>query len=481
MKYRAQLLACLAALVTAACVHVPDTTPRERELHADELGLDGAVYEPPSAEWWLALGDPELDRLIRAALLRNPGLAASLARVRGAWQQAIAAGAASRPQIDLDASLYREHASANYIYPPPFAGSEFWSGSLGFNFAWQLDFWGRQAALIEQAEATARAAGLQTAAAQLALSGSITQAWVDLQRIGQLQDLAARTRAQRAHIVDLSRRRVTAGLDSNVELRSAESALAQADVDIEQLALARRRLLHAIAELSGGSAALDPPLAEPVIDFAQAIQVPDYLPADLLAHRPDVAAAKAGVAAAQAGRSASEAAFYPNVNLVGFAGLMGISVEKIFQEDSQAWRFGPALHLPVFDAGRLKANYRRSVADLDAAVAGYNQTVLRALRECADELTRVASLDQQLREQQRVLAAAEDAYRFADQRYGAGISGYLSVLSAESQVIAARRQHVNLMADRVQARIALLVALGGRFDSVAAGAATAANTEVSPP
>lgn len=481
MKIQPQLLALTAALLAVACVHVPDTAPRVRALETRELGLGDTVYAVPSTEWWLLLDDPELDRLVRSALERNPGFAASLARVRGAWQQAIAAGAATRPQLDLDAYLYREHASANFIYPPPFAGSEFWSGSLGINFAWQLDFWGRQAALIQQTEQTARASGLDAAAAQLALSGSIAQAWVDLQRIQQLHGLAKRTHAQRAHIVDLSRRRVAAGLDSNVELRSSEYALAQADVEIEQLELARSRLVHAIAELSGDSAAVDHPLADPTVDFEHAMRVPDYLPADLLAHRPDVAAAKARVAAALAGQSAAEAAFYPNVNLVGFAGLMGISIEKIFQDDSQAWRVGPALHLPLFDAGRLKANYRRSVAEVDAAVASYNQTVLRAVREGADELARVASLDRQVLEQQRALAAAEDAYRFADQRYGAGISSYLSVLNAESQVIAARRRHANLMADRMQGRIALLVALGGRFDSVAALTPTAANDKVTPP
>jgi NodT family efflux transporter outer membrane factor (OMF) lipoprotein len=236
------------------------------------------------------------------------------------------------------------------------------------------------------------------------------------------------------------------------------------DLEREQLRLVRKLLGHALAELSGSAANAQAAVVTPTIDLEQALPLPATLPADLLAHRPDVAAAQARIAATQAGWDAARAAFYPNIDLLGFVGVMGISVDKIFQSDSQAWQIGPALHLPIFDAGRLRANYRQSVAEFDAAVAGYNQVVLRALRESMDQLTRVLSIGRQLDEQGRSLAAAEEAYRFAVQRYEAGISSYLTVLSAETQLLNAQRQRTDLLADRMQASISLLVALGGRFD-----------------
>jgi len=170
------------------------------------------------------------------------------------------------------------------------------------------------------------------------------------------------------------------------------------------------------------------------------------------------------VTAAQSGREAAHANFYPNIDLIAFAGFVSIGLDRLFESDSRQWSVGPAIHLPLLDAGRLKAEYRKSGADLDIATASYNQTVLRAVHESSDQVSRLRGLDQQLADQQRALDAAESAYGMAEQRYGAGLSNFLTVLNAETQVINARRQRVNLLADRTAARVALLVALGGSFE-----------------
>jgi NodT family efflux transporter outer membrane factor (OMF) lipoprotein len=221
--------------------------------------------------------------------------------------------------------------------------------------------------------------------------------------------------------------------------------------------------VHALAALTGHGTEGYARIERPTLDLERALELPQSLPADLLAHRPDIAAAHVRVAAAQSGRSAAQANFYPNVNLAAFAGFASIGLDKLLEGDSHQWSVGPAVHLPLIDAGRLKAEYRRSGADLDVATANYNEAVLRAVRESADQLARLRSIDRQLLDQQRSLDAAESAYSMAEQRYGAGLSTYLTVLNAETQVLGARRQRVNLLADRTSARIALVVALGGSF------------------
>lgn len=464
MNGRRLLVAALASTL-AACVSTPRDEPRIAPLSADALGLAGPAYTAPATDWWRALGDPQLDRLVGAALAGNPGLAASLARVRGAWEQARAAGAGDEPRLDFDLSAFRQKVSGNYLFPPPYAGSTFWDGRVGFNLAWNLDFWGRQSALIEQARASAHAAQFDSAAAMLALSGAVSQTYVDLQRLDSLEQLAARTVQQREGLLDLTRRRVQAGLDSDVELRTAEASRAQADVEREQARVGRELAVHALAALSGRGATAQAVIATPSLDLERALALPGTLPADLLAHRPDVAAAQARVAAAQAGREAAHAAFYPNVNLIGFAGFAAIGLDTLPKGDSQTFTLGPAIHLPVLDAGRLKAEYRKSGADLDAAVASYDEVVVRAVREAADQAARVQSLERQLAEQRRALDAAELAFGIAERRYGAGLTNHLTVLNAETQVLAARRSRINLLADRTQARIALLIALGGSFDA----------------
>lgn len=459
-------LATIVALSTA-CVSAPGGGPRESAVTPESLGLQGTAYASPADGWWRQLGDPQLDRLVEEALSRNPSLAGALARVRGAQQQAIVAGASNDPQVSFDANATRERVSANYIFPPPYAGGTFWEARLGVNLAWNLDFWGRQASLIDQAQEVASAVALDAAGTQLLVSGAVAQTYVELARARQLEALATRAREQREQLLELTRQRVDAGLDSNVELRSAEAGIALVDVERRQTVLSQEAAIHALAALAGHGTDAYGAVAEPALDFEQALELPQALPADLLAHRPDVVAARLRIAAAQSGREAAHAAFYPNVNLVAFAGYNSIGLDRLLESDSHQWSVGPAIHLPIFDAGRLRAEYRKTAADLDLATASYNETVLRAVKESSDQVSRLQSLDRQLSDQQRALAAAEDAWQLAQQRYRAGLATYLTVLNAETQVLNARRQRVNLLADRTSARVALLVALGGSFKETA--------------
>ncbi|MFO1394343.1 MAG: efflux transporter outer membrane subunit [Steroidobacteraceae bacterium] len=461
MKRAGRLLVVLAGASLAACVSTTDGTPRVSEVDPGTLGLDGPPEVASPADWWTGLGDPQLDRLVSAALAGNPGLTAALARVRAAVEQANAAGAGIDPRVDFDLSAYRSKVSGNYIYPPPYAGSTFWDGRIGFNLVWTLDFWGRQASLIEQASSSARASALDADAASLAVSGAVTQTYVDLARTIALEAVATDAVADRDRLVELTSRRVRAGLDGDTELESARAQRALAGVALEQARLGHTLATHALAALTGRSAAAAVELAPPSPELGRALVLPDVLPADLLAHRPDVAAALARVDAARAGRAAAKAAFYPNINLIGFAGFTAVGLDSLPKGDSQTWTLGPAIHLPVFDAGRLKAEHAKSTAELDAAVASYNDTVLRAIREAADQAARVHQLDAQLAEQSRALAAAEKAQALAARRYAAGLANYLTVLNAANLANDARRQHANLLADRTQAGVALVVALGG--------------------
>ena len=463
----------LAAASLVACVSPGDGTPRVEQIPTDALGLAGPSYTVAPDGWWTGLGDPQLDRLVSEALAANPSLAVALARMRSAEQQANAAGAGRDPRVEFDLSVLRSKVSANYIYPPPYAGSTFWDGRVGFTLTWNLDFWGRQSALIEQATAGARAAELDAEAAALALSGAVAQTYVDYARGVELEAVAAHAVRQRDKLVELTARRVSAGIDGDTELQLAKSQRALAGVALEQARLGRLLASDALAALTGQSAAAAGELAPPPHDLRNGLALPAVLPSDLIAHRPDVAAARARVDAATAGRQAAEAAFYPNINLVGFGGLTAVGLDSLPKGNSQTWSLGPSIHLPIFDAGRLRAEHARATADLDAAVASYNETVLRAIREASDQVGRVRQLDLQLDEQARGLEAAERAYALATQRYEAGLSNYLTVITAGASVTEARRIRANLSADRSLAGIALVVALGGGWSDGAAPARAA--------
>jgi NodT family efflux transporter outer membrane factor (OMF) lipoprotein len=339
-----------------------------------------------------------------------------------------------------------------------------WQGREGLDLSWDIDFWGRQSALLKQARSHSGAAALDVASARLALSGALAQAYIDLYRNNALADVAERTEAQRQRILEITRRRVQAGLDTNVELREASGAVPEAHVQLLQARAAAALDTHQLAALSGQGAEAYARIQRPTLDPAAILSLPEALPADLLGHRPDVLAARNRIDAARAGKAAAKAAFYPDINLVAFAGTSAIGLGNLFQGASGSYGAGPAIHLPVFDAGRLRAEYRGAAAEIDDAVATYNQSVLRAVRETSDQLTLVASLSDQITQQQRSLADAEAAYRLAEERYEAGLASYLTVLNTETAVLSARRLHVALLSDHAIARVNVLLAVGGSFD-----------------
>jgi NodT family efflux transporter outer membrane factor (OMF) lipoprotein len=453
----------MGALGLAACAGSPQARPEVEPVADASLGLAAATTTPAQVQWWRDLGDPQLDALMSDALSQNPSLAGALARVRDAAAQAEAAGARLQPYVSFGGSVTRERVSENYIYPPPYAGASLWEGQLGVSLSWYLDFWGRQADIVRQAAAFADAAALDAAGARLALSGATAQAYVEYGRAAALEEVAARAESQRARLVELTRRRITAGLDTEVEHQRSLGNLSQIRVELEQTRAARQIAVHALAELSGQAAGSYASFKSPTLALDTALPVPAELPADLVARRPDLLAARRRVDAATAGREAAAAAFYPDVNLSAFAGFNSIGLDELLQGSSHVLSIGPAIHLPLFDAGRLRAEHARATADLDVAVASYNAGVLRAVRECADQAERVRSIDLQIVDQQAALAAAERAFTLAEKRYAAGLANYLVVLDAETEVLAARRQRTNLLANRLIARINLLVALGGDF------------------
>jgi NodT family efflux transporter outer membrane factor (OMF) lipoprotein len=462
-------------LLLGGCISSHYAPPKERALETPaELGLSAAPAPVVEAEWWAAYQDPQLDRLLRGALADNPTLAQSLARVREAQAEAAAVRADLWPSINYDATETRERFSAHAPIPPPFGGTPRWDGSQGFNLSWDLDFWGRQAALVRQANNRSDAAALDSAGARLAIAGALVRSYLELDRTYALADVVQRAEQQRLQIRAITQRRLKAGLDTRVELREADGAVADVRVDLTQIHAERDRAVHLLAALTGQGATAYDNIERPQLRVDTALALPGSLPFDLLARRPDVLAAHSRIVSAHAGLAAAKAAFYPDINLLAFAGTEAIGLDNLFHGSSRTYGLGSALHLPIFDAGKLRANYRGSAADVDLAVSTYNQTVLEAVQQTADQISNIVELDSGLQQQQQSLDAAEDAFRLATERYQAGLTTYLTVLTTETEVLSARRQRVELLSARDIARVTLLIDVGGDFhlDSAIVSATT---------
>lgn len=475
--------ALAAALLLPACATLPPhATAAPTPLSAARLGLAGQVAGPAPEAWWRAFGDPQLDGLMEQALRDNPRLAEANARWQAAQAQAAAAHAAQLPDARFKTSEERLKVPQGFG-PYLLGGQTVWFGSLGAALSWDPDLWGEQAHQSEAARRLAAAADLDRAEARLLLGGAVVQAYLELDRAYALESVAADTEAQRARIVEITRRRVTAGLDTRVELREAQGAVPQAHLALLQAQAEEALAEHELAALVGRGADLYASIHRPQLNVQALQSLPTDLPINLLARRPDVIAARERIAAADAQRSAARAAFYPSINLSALAGFASVSLSNLVSAESFGYGAGPALSLPIFEGGRLRAQYRGAQAELGEAVASYDDIVLGAVRQAADQLGLIAALADEQQQQARWLEAAQEAYRLDEERYRAGLASYLSVLNAETDVFDARRTDVELHHQRASARVTLLVALGGSFsapqaaqfpgDAAAAGPITA--------
>lgn len=478
-KFNAAAGTVLSALLLCACATLPRSESQQiananaaKVVSDSQLGLSGSAVQPATADgWWKSFNDPQLDRLIEQTLNNNPNLEQAGARLREAQAQLQAAHAGQLPRVNLDAGETR--LKIPNAFPQGIGGGgSVWAGDLGAALSWDLDLWGKQADAVAQSRALASVAALDIENARLMLSGAVAQAYVDLYRGYLLADIAERAAAQRANILDITRQRLAAGLDTRVELREAEGAVPQARLSVTQAQSEQALATHQLAALSGHGADAYASITRPEPNLDAALPLPTELPINLLARRPDVIAARARIEAADAGQHAAKAAFYPRISLTALVGYASFGLSDLISAQSFGYGAGPALSLPLFDAGRLRAQYRGAAAGLDEAVANYNDVVMSAVRQAADQLSLIDTLQRELEQQHESLQAAEEAYRLAEERYRAGLAGYLTVLNAETEVLNARRQRVDLDASLATARVALLLAVGGSFQAPPAAQVT---------
>lgn len=467
--FRARLLppALTTLLLLAGCASTRGLAPEGQPLDADALaasrslsGAQGVGSAFPQEQWWKALGDPQLDALIDEALAGTPTLALADARTRQAIAQAGLADAERQP-IVAASGQYSGIRIPESVAPAPLGGSYKGIFLLGLNFKYSPDLWGGQRAKWQAALGQARAAGVEAQDARLLIASNVAKAYVGLAQAHAAFDVATAEQKRSAGLLDLGRQRVRAGLDNQLALRQAESAVdaaeAQQQAAQQQIDAAR----NALAALLGKGPDRGLEITKPALLSAPPAGVPDVVPSELLGHRPDVVAARWQVEAASHGIAAAKAAFYPTVNLSALVGVAAGTLGDLFNSNALVAQGGPAISLPIFDGGRLRNSLAATDAQYDLAVAAYNQTLVGALREVVDALQGARALDAQLASTQQARDAAQAALSLATQRYRAGLATQLDVLAAQRPLLQIDQQLAALRAQRLNVAIDLDRALGG--------------------
>jgi len=459
------LAATLLITSLAGCADFSGITPKAQLRDANSFGLPTTGTQaavPLDAQWWRAFGDDTLNQLEAQALQANPSLKLAQARIAAAQASSQLTDAASGPQLEAQLDVTRLHYTATGLYPAPLGGSVKDTGDARLAASWEMDFFGKNRAALQAALGMERAAQADAQAARVLLAAQVAQtyfAWVGLT---EQHTVAERTLAQRGQSLQLVQDRVKVGLDTQLELRQAEGALPEARQQLasldEQIALTRNALAALIGEPNKPLTLISH--GQDAIKF---MPFGDALNANLLGQRADVSAARWRAQAADESVSSAKAQFYPNINLSASLGFSTIYLDRLLQADSKQWGVGPAISLPLFDSGRLRANLSGKTAERDEAVESYNAAVINAVHDAADQLASRQAIARQQAEQAQAAQAAQDAYAAAQQRYRSGLLNALQVLNAENAVLAQRRQAVDLGTRALQNQVALARALGGGF------------------
>jgi NodT family efflux transporter outer membrane factor (OMF) lipoprotein len=469
-SHHASAVAIAAAIaLLAGCVSSAGLKPQSHMLRPDGLAatrtlasarIDGSW---PSQDWWTSLGDPQLDRLIEAGLAGSPSLQEAEARTRLALAAAKAAEAARLPEVAVSGSSTRERFPGHWIIPPPYAGAWSTQNELAVNLGFELDFWGKYRSAYEQALDSSRAAALDTEAARMALSTAIAHTYVAMERAYLERDVERTLLAEREQIYALTRKRNAVGIDSMLDVKQAQSALPDARERITQLDETIGLARDALAALIGQGPDCGRAIERPRLATLPPPALPSRLPAELLGRRPDILALRWRIEADEHGIASAKAQFYPDVNLVALAGFEALGTGALLTATNRELGAGPALSLPIFDGGQLRANLAGHDAQYDIAVAQYNQAIADALRDVADQLVSLRSIAAQRDELRDGLATATDAYDLALLRYRDGVGNYLQVLSTHAELLGQRQLDVALRARAWNVSIDLVGALGGGY------------------
>ena len=459
------------ALGLTACANMSGINTHAMLKNSADAGMPAthitqAPHQDIQAQWWTALGDKQLDHLIDQALQDSPSLKLAQARLLKAQAQSGVANADRGPQVNGQVDATRQLFTQNGMVPPPLGGTVQNTGTINLNAGWELDFFGRQRAALDATIGIVRATEADAQAARILLATEVARQYINLARLQSQADIAERALAQRTETLALVRDRVQAGLDTQLELRQSEGGLPQSRQQIaaleEQIALSK----NALAALAG-NLQLASTITAPRIAALSSLAIPENLPADLLGQRADITAARWRVEAADKDIAYAKTQFYPNVNLVAMVGLNSIGLNHIFEGNSKQWAVGPAIRLPIFESGKLRANLQGKTADYDAAVEQYNSRLIDAVHQVADQIVSSRAIVQQQHEQALAQSASENAYDIARSRYQAGLSSYLQVLSAETNVLAQRKQAADLSARALDNQVQLTHALGGGYKAPA--------------
>ena len=474
------LAIALVACTVGPDYHVP-SAPVPRGADYKEAGRVGPwrVASPSDAmlrgAWWNIFREPELDALEARIDLDNQTVKQAFENFMAARAQIRAAHAQYFPTVSIAPSVTTGRGgggSTSAFTTGSFGGSgaaagfggggRFTTYSIPVEASWAPDLFGRVRSAVHQAQYNAQLSAADLENQRLLEQATLAQTYFEIRGQDALQELLDQTVVVDTQVYGLARSRFSTGVDTEIAQVQAEQTLQTARVQATNAAILRAQLEHAIATLIGMPATAFSLPKRAVLAAPPAIPV--GTPSRLLERRPDIAGAERQMAAANAAVGIAYAAYYPDVTLSASAGFASGAISSLFSWPSRVWSLGANLAEIVFDGGARHAAVDLAIAQYNAAVASYRQTVLVAFQQVEDGLAATSILAVEIAQQRKDVELAERAFALEQARYESGIDPYIDLMQEQALLLAARQTLVTLQVQQMTSAVALVEALGGGWD-----------------
>lgn len=462
-----KLIAGLLSLALAGCQLAPDyqrpATPVPLAYPYAEVLEGERRFIAAELPWQSFFADPQLQVLIRQALLNNRDLQAAVYRIeetRGLYR---VQSAARFPSLGLGADASRGRVNQGAASGAAGSGSaisETYSVNAAVS-AFELDFWGRVGNLSAAARAEYLASIEAQQAFRLSLIRDVASTYLGLREAVERIALAEATVISRRDGLRIAKVRLDAGITSALDFNQAEALLTQAETQLASITLTRVENQNLLAVLTGGAVAESLPAPMTLEQQSRPPVLDAGLSSSLLVNRPDILAAEQRLIAAKANIGIARAAFFPQVSLIGRFGYASSEFSNLISSSNETWSIGPSISLPMFDFGRNRGNLTVAQARDNIAIADYERTIQTAFNEVADALAGRRYLAEQVDAQQRNTATLQRVVNLARKRYQEGVVNYIEVLDAERSLFEAEQAVIQTRRAEVQNLVNLYVALGG--------------------
>jgi NodT family efflux transporter outer membrane factor (OMF) lipoprotein len=451
--------AASALLVLGGCAVGPDYQRPNVDAPAFKETGNWKPAEPaeqlPRGKWWEAYGDPVLNGLQDRIEVSSNTLHIAEAQYRQAQAAATIASAALFPSVSADGSASRTSTPARGTTPASLLNTF----GAGLAASWEFDVWGQVRRNAEAGRAAVAASAADLESVRLSLHATLAQTYFSLRVADTEQRLYERIIADYMRSLKMTQNRYAQGVDTRADVAAAEAQLKTAQAQSLEIGLQRSQLEHAIAVLLG-----QPPAAFslPPADLTIQPPVPPALiPSQQLERRPDIAGAERRLAAACAQIGVAKGGYFPVISLSGSAGYQAQRYEHLLAAPNEIWSLGAGAIMPLFEAGKVRAQVRQARAVYEESLATYRQTVLAAFQEVEDNLAAAAILTHEAAVQAEALAAARQSAAITLNQYQAGTVSYLNVVTAQATQLDAERTAVQLLGRLLNASVTLLKAAGG--------------------